>query len=111
MSIIRVVHGENGENCETEVMNVSPQNPIVARILLGSVAMCGLPTLIFSLLLDWWSVGYWRWPMVSKATRQQPGGYFVVIGALPTLVAQAFAFWLISSTVGSPQSDPEEIVL
>lgn len=112
VSIIRVVHDDGGSlHREAEIMNVSPQNPVVARILLGSVAIFGLPTLIFSLVLDWWSVGYWRWPMVSKATRQRPGGYFVVIGALPTLVAQATAFWLISSTVGNPQADPEEIVL
>lgn len=112
VSILRVVHHDGGDlHSEAEIMNVSPQNPVVARILLGSVAMFGLPTLIIGLFLDWWSVGYWRWPMVSKSTHQRPGGYFVVIGAIPTLVAHASAFWLISSTGGSPQADPEEIVL
>merc|ERR1719162_266361 len=112
VSIIRVVADSSGDlHSEAEIMDVSPQNPVVARILLGSVAIFGLPTLIFSLLLDWWAVGYWRWPMICQATHQRPGGYFVVIGALPTLVAQASAFWLVSSTIGGPCADPEEIVL
>jgi len=113
VSIIRVVHDSGGDlSSEAETArNASPQNPVVARILLGSVAMFGLPTLLFSLAADWWSVGYWRWPLISKATHQLPGGYVVVIGFLPTLVAAAAAFWLISSTVSSRQADPEDIVL
>mmetsp|Transcript_135967 Transcript_135967/g.221298 ORF Transcript_135967/g.221298 Transcript_135967/m.221298 type:complete len:514 (-) Transcript_135967:199-1740(-) len=96
---------------EADIMNVSPQNPVVPIILLGSVSMFGLPTIIASLVLDWWAVGYWRWPLVCTGTNQLPGGYLVVIGALPTLLALAFAFWLISSTVGRSQSDPAEIAL
>lgn len=112
VSIIRVVHHKRGDlRSESEVTNVSPQNPVVARVLLGSVAMFGLPTLLLSLIIDWWSVGYWRWPMVSKPTHQRPGGYFVAIGALPTFVAQAVAFWLIGSTSDSSHTCPEEIAL
>lgn len=112
MSIINVVHHKRGSlRKESEVMNVSPQNPVVARILLGSVAMFGLPTLLFSLIIDWWCVGHWRWPLVSKPTHQRPGGYFVAIGALPTLVAQAAAFWLISSTSDDSNIGSEEIAL
>lgn len=111
VNLVRVVHNDtNDMEHEAEVANISPQNPVVARILLGSVAMFGLPTLILSLALDWWAVGHWRWPRVFKSTHQWPGGYFVVIGALPTLVAQAASFWLIASTVGAA-NDLEEIVL
>jgi len=111
VSIMRVVHDSGDRHWKAEIMNVSTSNPVIARIVLGSVAMFGLPTVIFSLVLDWWSVGFWRWPMVCRATHQSPGGYFVVVGALPTFLALATAFRLISSTVGSPQADPEEIVL
>lgn len=111
-SIIRVVHDSSGDlNSQVLVTNVSPQNPVVARILLGSAALFGFPTLVFSLLLDWWSIGYWRWPMVCRASQLRPGGYFVVIGFLPTLVSQAVAFRLISSTASSRSNNPEEIVL
>jgi hypothetical protein len=119
VSIIHIVHNDRSLQDKGfgaaagggEITDVSPQNPVVARVLLGSVAMLGLPTLMISLLIDWWAVGYWRWPMVCKPTQQRPGGYFVVIGALPTLVAQAFAFWLIASTASGASCDTEEIVL
>lgn len=112
MSIVRAVHNSGADlRREAEIMSVSPQNPVIAHILLGSAAIFGLPTLMASLALDWWSIGYWRWPMVCSATYQLPGGYFVVIGALPTLMAQAVAFGLISSTVGSPQANQHEIAV
>jgi len=96
---------------EDGIMAPSRQNPIVVHFLLGCVVMFGLPTLIFSLASDWWAVGIWRWPLISRATYQRPGGYFVALGALPTLTAEAFAFWLISSTIDRTQSNTKEVAL
>jgi hypothetical protein len=110
--VIHVVYDSNGDlNNEAPIMNVSPQNQVIARFLLGSTALFGLPTLIVSLLLDWWSVGFWRWPMVCMSTRLRPSGYFAIIGFLPTFMAQAVAFRLIRSTSSNMSDNTEEIVL
>lgn len=107
-SIIRTVFRPDGVQT---IFDESHENPVVAHILLGSVAVFGLSTIVASLLLDWRAVGYWRWPLLCMASGQRPGGYLVVIGALPSLSALALAFWLINSTVGDAHTEPKEVVL
>lgn len=114
VSIIKTVNSRSMDVPKAEaeeLMEMSARNPIVVHVLLGSVALFGLPTLFACLTLDCWATGQWRWALVSMPTMQRPGGYVAAIGGLPTLLAMSGAFWLIrSTTMVSHQYEPEEIV-
>jgi len=83
-----------------ELQGLSPSwNPMVARQLLGAPGLLGMVTIAASLVADLYSSH--SWPLLSRPVHARPGGYLVVLGALPSLLAMAAALWLVSSSTGS----------
>ncbi|CAJ1461193.1 unnamed protein product [Effrenium voratum] len=92
-----------------ELQGLSPSwNPVVAKQLLAAPGVLGVSTVGASLASDFMTSEVWRWPLLSMATGLRPGGYVVVLGALPALMAMAAALWLVSST-GSCHAIDEEV--
>jgi len=77
-------------------------NPFVAHQLLKAVAIFAIPTLFSTLSVDWLWMDHWRWPTLSMAAAARPGCYVLTIGGMPSLIACATTFWLISSTISHP---------
>jgi len=103
-SLLRTVLLEDSTSPSAKVFDLSPHNPIVAHVLLGSVALIVLPTAVIAASFDWCSTGTSQWPTISTATLCQPGGYFVAIVAVPAFAGVATVFWLVASTAGSKTS-------
>lgn len=99
LRIIRTV-SSRGEAQVQDLCASVPQNPLVTKLLLCMPAILGLSTLLGSAAVDTLAAGHWRWPMVTMPSQQRPGGFLVVLGAMPSLLAMSGAFWLIHSTAG-----------
>jgi len=85
-----------------ECQGASPAwNPVVASKLLIGAGLVGVPTLVVCGLMNFRSNHGWTWPLLSMPNSTRPGGYLMVIGALPTLTALGGAFWLIGSSGSS----------
>jgi hypothetical protein len=89
-----------------KVFDLSPHNPNIAHVLLGSVALIVLPTAVIGASFDWCSTGQSYWPTISMTTNCQPGGYFVAIVAVPACSAMGAIFWLINATATRKTSSP-----
>jgi hypothetical protein len=98
VSLLRTVLLGESTSPSAKVFDLSPHNPNVAHVLLGSVALIVLPTAVIGASFDWCSSGEPHWPTISTATLCQPGGYFVAIVAVPAFTGVATVFWLIDST-------------
>lgn len=109
--IIRSLASEPLERRHVEdALDARCLNPFVVRHLLAGPAVCGLPALAASLAMDMKATGEWRWPRVTMSTGERPGGYLVVIGALPTLLALGASFRFIGGA-GPSTSTYENIPL
>lgn len=92
-----------------ELQGLSPSwNPIIVRQLLGAPGLLGLLTLFASLVADLLTSSQ-AWPLLSRPVDARPGGYLVVLGALPSLLSMAAAVWLVSHAVNSSIFESEEI--
>lgn len=98
MSLLRTVLLGETSSSAAKVFDVSPHNPNVAHVLLGSVALILLPSSVIGASFDWCSHGQKPWPTISSATLCQPGGYFVAIVSVPAFAGVSTVFWLIDST-------------
>mmetsp|Transcript_84841 Transcript_84841/g.134330 ORF Transcript_84841/g.134330 Transcript_84841/m.134330 type:complete len:350 (+) Transcript_84841:488-1537(+) len=93
-----------------ELQGLSPSwNPMVVRQLLGAPGLLGLLTLLASLVANRLTSSEENWPLLSRAVHARPGGYLVVLGALPALLSMAAAVWLVSHAVNSSIFESEEI--
>jgi hypothetical protein len=104
VSLLRTVLVGDSLSPSAKVFDLSPHNPNVAHVLLGSVALIVLPTAVIGASFDWCSVGEPHWPTISTATVCQPGGYFVAIVSVPAFTGVATVFWLIDSTASGKTS-------
>lgn len=94
------VHGARPAN---RVFDTSARNPFVAHYLLLGVVVCALPTILLSFAVDWlMSPTGWRWPTLSMVGMRRPGCHILTIGCIPTLLAHACTYWLVSSTLMYP---------
>jgi hypothetical protein len=100
VSIVRAVHAE-GFSSTVEVLDVSAQNPTVAHVLMGSVALVLLPTTIVASTFNFCSGDTQSSPSLASAMSCQPGGYFVAIAAVPAFSAAAVVFWIIDTTTAA----------
>eukprot|EP00435_Cladocopium_sp_Y103_P010234 s4055_g2.t1 len=92
-----------------ELQGLSPSwNPMVVRQLLGAPGLLGLLTVFVSFVADLLSSSQ-PWPLLSRPVHARPGGYLVVLGALPALLSMAAALWLVSHAVNCSIFESEEI--
>jgi len=86
---------------DTQLLDRSSTNPIVAEQLLFCLAGTGLPTLALSLLSDWVLQGcHGRWPTLATAaaiTSNSQRSLVLAVGFPPTLLAIVTTFWIIES--------------
>mmetsp|Transcript_26795 Transcript_26795/g.46482 ORF Transcript_26795/g.46482 Transcript_26795/m.46482 type:complete len:530 (+) Transcript_26795:137-1726(+) len=101
ISLLRTVLFGDSSSPSARVFDLTPHNPNVAHVLLGSVALIVLPTAVIGASFDWCSTSASHWPTISSATQCQPGGYFVAIVSVPAFTGVATVFWLIDSTASS----------
>lgn len=101
MSLFRTVLFGDSSSTAAKIFDLTPHNPNVAHVLLGSVALIVLPTAVIGASFDWCSNLDSHWPTIASTTFCQPGGYFVAIVSVPTFTAVATVFWLIDSTAST----------
>mmetsp|Transcript_12530 Transcript_12530/g.22121 ORF Transcript_12530/g.22121 Transcript_12530/m.22121 type:complete len:533 (+) Transcript_12530:93-1691(+) len=109
VSVVRTVISQSSADALRESQRLeecqgsSPAwNPVVASKLLFGAGLVGVPTLVASAIMNFHSLHSWTWPLLSMPMMTRPGGYLVVLGALPALAALGAAFWLIGSSGPCP---------
>lgn len=105
VSILRAVHAE-GFSSTVEVLDVSAQNPTVAHVLMGSVALVLIPTTVVAASYNFCRGDTQSSFSIASAMSCQPGGYFVAIVAVPAFAAAAAVFWIIDSTSSARTTAP-----